>query len=191
MFTASGQIDSAAQEQYVESMSRQPVAGVAVWAHTGRGLRMSREQRGQILESWARGLRTPKMVIAGVGGAPGDRDPSSCIRSALAMAQDAADHGADAFLVYPPGNFGDATQREKLALEYHQQLAAMGIPLILFYLYEAAGGMNYSPELLRRLFALPEVVGIKLATLDSVMTYQNVANLIAREFPKTLLITGE
>jgi 4-hydroxy-tetrahydrodipicolinate synthase len=191
MFTADGQIDEATQERYVESMSGQPIAGVAVWAHTGRGLRMSREQRGQILEIWARGLRTKKMVIAGVGGSADDRDASSCIASALAMAQDAAEHGTDAFLVYPPRNFGDAAERERLALEYHQKLAALGIPLILFYLYEGAGGMNYSPDLLRQLFALPGVVGIKLATLDSVMTYQNVANLIAREFPKTLLITGE
>lgn len=191
MFNASGQIDGAAQERYVESMSRQPIAGVAVWAHTGRGLRMRREQRVQVLESWARGLKTKKLVIAGVGGAPDAHDPAAFTASALAMAQDAATHGADAFLVYPPRSFGDAANSDPLALEYHKQLAATGIPLILFHLYEAAGGMDYSPDLLRQLFALPEVVGIKLATLDSVMTYQNIANLLAREFPEKLLITGE
>lgn len=191
MFSASGQIDEPAQERYVESMARQPIGGVAVWAHTGRGLRMSREQRVQILESWARGLKTGKLVIAGVGGAPDAHDASAFTASALAMAQDAAEHGAHAFLVYPPRCFGDAAQSDRCALEYHKQLAAMGIPLILFHLYEAAGGMSYSPELLSQLFALPEVVGIKLATLDSVMTYQNIANLIALEFPDKLLITGE
>ena len=38
---------------------------------------------------------------------------------------------------------------------------------------------------------LPGVAGIKMATLDSVMTYQDVARLIGEEFPDTLLITGE
>jgi 4-hydroxy-tetrahydrodipicolinate synthase len=190
-FSASGQIDSKAQEQYVEFMAGQSIAGVAVWAHTGRGLRMNREQRAQILESWARGLKTKKAVIAGVGGAPDASDAATCTASALAMAQEAAEYGVDAFLVYPPQSFGEAAGRERLALEYHRQLAALGIPLILFYLYEAAGGMNYSPDLLRQLLALPEVVGIKLATLDSVMTYQSIANLMAQESPEKLLITGE
>jgi 4-hydroxy-tetrahydrodipicolinate synthase len=35
------------------------------------------------------------------------------------------------------------------------------------------------------------VAGIKMATLDSVMTFQYVARLIGEEFPETLLITGE
>ncbi|HLY60324.1 MAG TPA: dihydrodipicolinate synthase family protein [Terriglobia bacterium] len=191
MFNASGEIDRAAQERYVEFMSRQPIAGVAVWAHTGRGLRMSREQRLQILENWTGGLKPGKLVIAGVGGAPDSQDASTFAASALGMARDAATNGADAFLVYPPRSFGDAAHRDRLAFEYHHQLAALGIPIILFYLYEAAGGMDYSPDLLRWLLALPEVVGIKLATLDSVMTYQDIANLLAREFPLKLLITGE
>jgi 4-hydroxy-tetrahydrodipicolinate synthase len=44
---------------------------------------------------------------------------------------------------------------------------------------------------LRNLFALPEVIGIKLATLDSVMTFQDVASVIRKDFPQKLLITGE
>jgi 4-hydroxy-tetrahydrodipicolinate synthase len=39
--------------------------------------------------------------------------------------------------------------------------------------------------------SLPEVTGIKLATLDSVMTYQTVARLLNEEFPGKTLITGE
>src|SRR5205809_479090 len=83
---------------------------------------------------------------------------------------DAQAGGAHAFLVHPPSPFRRSPDLEALVLDYHQQLARLGAPLILFYLYEAAGGIAYSPELLRRLLALPQVVGIKLATLDSVMT---------------------
>ena len=38
-------IDTLAQERYARWMARQPVGGVAVWAHTGRGLRLSESQR--------------------------------------------------------------------------------------------------------------------------------------------------
>ena len=63
--TADGQIDSAAQGKYIAYMSRQPIAGVALWAHTGRGLLLSRDQRLQVLRAWAQGLGADKLIIAG------------------------------------------------------------------------------------------------------------------------------
>src|SRR5437762_14082051 len=107
------------------------------------------------------------------------------------MALDALACGAHAFLVHPPAPFSHSPYSDALVFDYHKQIARLGAPLILFYLYEAAGGIAYSPELLRRLLALPQVVGIKLATLDSVMTFQGVAKLVAGESPRKLLITGE
>jgi len=191
-FTASGQIDAAAQARYVAWMAKQPAAGVAVWAHTGRGLLLTREQRIEILQSWAQGLGADKVVVAGVGGSPQHaEDFSTYIASALEMARDALDHGAHAFLVQPPRLFHHVANNRDLLLTYHKEVASAGPPQFLFYLYEAAGGFPYSAEHLRELFALPEVVGIKLAALDSVMTFQKIANLVTREFPQKLIITGE
>ena len=191
-FTASGQIDAAAQARYVAWMAKQPAAGVAVWAHTGRGLLLTREQRIEILQSWAQGLGADKVVVAGVGGSPQHaEDLSAYIASALEMAHDALDHGAHAFLVHPPRLFHHVANNRDLLLTYHKEVASAGAPQFLFYLYEAAGGFPYSAEHLREIFALPEVVGIKLATLDSVMTFQKIANLVTREFPQKLVITGE
>ncbi len=65
------------------------------------------------------------------------------------------------------------------------------MPLVLFYLYEVAGGISYPPKLLEALLGLPEVLGIKVATLDSVMTFQDIARLIRDRAPDKLLITGE
>ena len=193
--TADGQIDFAAQENYIAYMRQQPIAGVAVWAHTGRGLHLSREQRLQVLQAWAQGLGPDKLIIAGVGGShTGTTTFSAYVDSALEMANDALQHGAHAFLTYAPSPLREIAgtgELEKLVVDYHWKLASLHAPIILFYLYEAAGGISYSPGLLRPLFALQEVVGIKLATLDSVVTYQDVANLIAEEYPEKILITGE
>ena len=193
--TSDGRIDSAAQEKYVAYMRQQPIVGVALWAHTGRGLHLSRDQRLQVLQAWSRGLGPDKLIIAGVGGAPASATTfSAYVDSALEMANDALQHGAHAFLTYAPSplrKIAAEGELDKLVVDYHWKLASLHAPLILFYLYEAAGGISYSPEVLRPLFTLPEVVGIKLATLDSVMTFQNVANLISEEFPEKVLITGE
>jgi 4-hydroxy-tetrahydrodipicolinate synthase len=192
LFKASGEIDAEAQQRYVAWMAQQPIAGIAVWAHTGRGLKLSRPQRIQVLKSWAEGLGEGKVVIAGVGGLPERaEDFSAYVASAVEMAGDALDNGADAFLIHPPRLFHHVANNRDLLKAYHQELAATGAPQFLFYLYEAAGGFAYTEEHLRELFALPAIAGIKLATLDSVMTFQKVANLMAREFPKQLLITGE
>jgi 4-hydroxy-tetrahydrodipicolinate synthase len=107
------------------------------------------------------------------------------------MASAAAEYGADALIVYPPSWLKHHEHRDALILEHHKHLAELGLPLILFYLYEAAGGVCYTTAVLDQLLALPNVIGIKMATLDSVMTYQDVARHVQSRHPDKLLITGE
>lgn len=85
----------------------------------------------------------------------------------------------------------ESSRRDAAIIEYHRELSALGVPLILFYLYEEAGGLAYSKEVLRELLGMPSVVGMKMAALDSVMTLQEVSSLFSSEFPGKLLITGE
>ena len=174
MFDREHRFHERAHEAYVSYMSSQPIAGVAVWAHTGRGLLLDDETAQRVMRQWR---QVDKPLIAGVGS--------------LAMAHAAADYGADAFLVYPPSSLRDHEQRDSLIVKHHEQLANVGLPLVLFYLYEAAGGVRYTKTVLDELLTLPNVIGIKMATLDSVMTYQDVASHIQARHPDKLLITGE
>lgn len=146
-------------------MARQPIAGVAVWAHTGRGPHLVDDQRRVVLEEWRAAL-PGKVIVAGANG------PT--------MARDAKRGGADALLAFPvPEN----------AIVYHDELS-QELPVIAFYLYEAAGGVDYDDETLHAILSLPAVIGIKVATLDSVMTFQRIA-AVMRDHPDKLLITGE
>jgi 4-hydroxy-tetrahydrodipicolinate synthase len=154
-----------AQRAYARSMARQPIAGVAVWAHTGRGPHLSAAQRGTVLTAWRAAL-PGKVIVAGA--------------SAVDMAREAKQGGADALLAFPRS--GDAAA-------YHAELARE-LPVIAFYLYEAAGGVPYDDATLHGILSLPGVIGIKVATLDSVMTFQRIAALM-RDHPDKLLITGE
>jgi 4-hydroxy-tetrahydrodipicolinate synthase len=154
-----------AQRAYARSMARQPIAGVAVWAHTGRGPHLSAAQRGTVLTAWRAAL-PGKVIVAGA--------------SAVEMAREAKQGGADALLAFPRS--GDA-------VAYHAELARE-LPAIAFYLYEAAGGVPYDDATLNGILSLPGVIGIKVATLDSVMTFQRIAALM-RDHPDKLLITGE
>jgi len=190
MFDREGRFHERAHEEYVAFMSSQPIAGAAVWAHTGRGLLIDDETARVVMEQWRRALAR-KPLIAGVGARSKDSNPRQATNATLSMAQAAAEYGADALLVYPPSWLRDHEQRDALIVEHHEQLAALGVPLVLFYLYEAAGGVCYTTEVLDELLALPNVTGIKMATLDSVMTYQDVARHLQAKQPDKLLITGE
>jgi 4-hydroxy-tetrahydrodipicolinate synthase len=176
MFDREGRFHERAHEAYVAFMSSQPVAGVAVWAHTGRGLLLDDETSRRVLQQWRQGI-ADKPLIVGAGS--------------LSMASAAADGGADALLAYPPTWLKQHEQRDSLIVEHHERLSSIGLPLILFYLYEAAGGVRYSATVLDELLSLPNVMGIKMATLDSVMTYQDISRQIQSRHPDKLLITGE
>ena len=160
-----GNLDDSAQRAYARWMAAQPVAGVAVWAHTGRGPHLSGEQRRSVLETWRDAL-SDRVIVAGA------RD--------ITMAIEARRGKADAILAFP---------QAADPVGYHQRLSRE-LPVIAFYLYEAAGGVPYDDETLHAILELPGVLGIKVATLDSVMTFQRVAAVL-RDHPSKLLITGE
>lgn len=154
-----------AQHTYAQWMATQPVAGVAVWAHTGRGPHLSAEQRGTVLAQWRAAL-PGKVIVAGA--------------NSVEMARAAKQGGADALLAFP---------RVDDPVAYHAALARE-LPVIAFYLYDAAGGVAYDDPTLHAILSLPGVVGIKVATLDSVMTFQRIAAVVG-EHTDALLITGE
>jgi 4-hydroxy-tetrahydrodipicolinate synthase len=158
-------LDTSAQHAYARWMATQPIAGVAVWAHTGRGPHLSPAQRREVLDIWREAL--PEGVL--VAGA---RD--------ISMAIEARRGKADALLAFP---------QAADPVGYHQRLSRE-LPVIAFYLYEAAGGVDYDDDTLHRILQLPHVIGIKVATLDSVMTFQRIAAVL-RAHPEKLLITGE
>lgn len=196
--TRDGRIHLQAQEAYARYLASQSIAGVAVWAHTGRGLHMDRSERMSVLETWRAALGESKLLVAGVGAIPdlrllGAAKIERWKQESLTMAADAVQGGADALLVFPPSILQElpAAERDQAIVDYHQALGKLGKPLILFYLYAEAGGIAYSAELLRVLLSLERSVGIKMATLDSVMTLQDVSTLMSEEFPEQLLITGE
>jgi len=180
--------------EYIVDM---PVSGVAVWAHTGRGLYLTEEERAEVLTHWREAL-PDRVIVAGAGcAAASDQNPvkndDEYMNRARTMAEHAKSLGADAILCYAPSRFRDRPYRERdeAIVAYHREISMAGLPLILFYLYEAAGGISYSPKVLSQLFHLPDVLGIKMATLDSVMTFQDIATTIKAEHPDKLLITGE
>ncbi len=162
---AGGTLQVAAQEAYAQRMAGEPIAGVAVWAHTGRGPHLSAEDRRAVITAWREAL-PGKLVIAGAHD--------------ITTAIDARRRHADALLIHP----------ERSDPVAHHDRLSRELPGIAFWLYEEAGGVAYGEDTLHRILELPTIIGIKVATLDSVMTFQRIAGLV-RQHPGKLLISGE
>ena len=186
--TADRRLALADLEGYASAIAAQPIGGVAAWVHTGRGPYLSIAERRRVLATFRAATTLP--IIAGVAPPTGaEGDP---VTEALAVADEAVAGGADALLVFPPRAYAGRPDRDEALLRLHERLAVhTGLPLILFILHAAAGGYAYPPALLRDLLALPNVAGVKIATLDSAMTCQDVTTLVRKEFPDRLAVTGE
>ena len=189
---ARGRLRHDAQAAYVRWMSNQAVGAVAVWAHTGRGLVLNEDRRGAVLDAWREGAAP---IVCGVGCPADERLPSSTtarthavIGATVRLAGQAKAGGAAAVMVHPPEALRDLPDLAVRTLDLHRAVAEVGLPVIAFYLYEAAGGVPYAPDTVRELLALERVIGIKVATLDSVVTFQELAAAVPAD---RLLITGE
>ncbi len=194
-FDARGRIDLAAQHRYVDWMRDQPAGGVAVWAHTGRGLKLDDAGRAAVLEAWRSGA--PALpVICGIGVPDAEALPSGAaaraervIARTVQMAEAARTGGAAGVLVYPPAAFARLPDADRRVVDLHAAVAAVGLPVMAFHLYPAASGLAYGPDLVRDILALDGVIGIKIATLNGVMEYQDLVPVVRAR--GALLVTGE
>lgn len=182
---AHGIVDRAALAGYAERIAAAPIGGVAVWAHTGRGLHLSGADRDAVLRTWREATTAP--IVAGAG--PPRSLPSPTLPEAadatVAMAVRAAELGADAAMVYPLAGL-----THEHAVRLHERVAAeSGLPVIAFYLHGEAGGYPYPPALVRALLELPGTAGLKTATLDRAIDCQDA--IAAGHGTGKLLITGE
>ena len=76
-----------------------------------------------------------------------------------------------------------------MPVRYHEAIAQVGLPLILFQLQPALAGLNFEPDTLRAMAAVDGVVAIKEASFDA-RRFVDTARLIA-ELPRPItLLTG-
>jgi len=71
-FSADGKVHEAAAASYMRYIAAQPLAGVAVWAHTGRGLKIDDETAENVLSGWRTNL-AGKLLIAALARAKTSR----------------------------------------------------------------------------------------------------------------------
>ncbi len=180
--TADGALDLVALRRYVNWLVDQGPVALAVNVDTGEGPHLTAPERCQTLETVVAAAAGRCAVVAGVGG------PATA--QAVANARNAQSAGADALLVFPIPAFLGQPLAPELPYRYHAAVAeAVDLPLILFQLQPALGGVLYSTEVLHRLFEIPSTVAIKEASFDA-MRFLRVKADLASASRRIALLTG-
>jgi 4-hydroxy-tetrahydrodipicolinate synthase len=157
--TADEQIDEPALRKYIRWVAGHGIKGVAVNADTGEGPWLYPEERARVIEIWAEELNGKVPIIAGLS--------ASFTHQAIALAKQAQKAGAEGLLVFPITAYLGQPCPFEIPFGYHKALAEeVGMPMVMFQIQPAMGGINYTDDMFAKLLEIPQIVAIKEASFD-------------------------
>ena len=176
---ADGSIDDDGLRSYISWVVDQRPVALAINVDTGEGPHLTHEEKVHVLEVVRDTTDTP--IIAGIAG------PSTA--AAVRQATEFKAAGADGFLVFPIPAYLSEPLNPRVPVAYHEAIAQVGLPLIIFQLQPALAGLNFEPDTLRAMAAVEGVVGIKEASFDA-RRFVDTARLL-EDLPRPItLLTG-
>lgn len=177
-----GELDLPALRRYAQWLAEQGPVALAVNVDTGEGPHLTVEEKRQTIETVADAVAGKCRVIGGVAG------PSTA--QGVANARAAQDAGSDALLIFPIPAFLGQPLNPEVPYRYHAAIAeAVDLPLILFQLQPALGGVLFTTEILHRLISIPSVTAIKEASFDA-MRFLQVKAALETASRKITFLTG-
>lgn len=180
--TNEGELDLPALKRYAQWLAEQGPVALAVNVDTGEGPHLTADEKRQTLETVAEAVAGKCKVVGGVAG------PSTAQGVANARAAQAA--GSDALLVFPIPAFLGQPLNPEVPYRYHAAIAeAVDLPLILFQLQPALGGVLFTTEILHRLITISSVTAIKEASFDA-MRFLQVKAALESASRKITFLTG-
>ncbi|MDP2872464.1 MAG: dihydrodipicolinate synthase family protein [Bacillota bacterium] len=180
--TEDARIDEPALRRYVGWLLEQDCHGLAINVDTGEGPHLWPEERIRVIQIVRDVVRGRVPVVAGLA--------ASFTEQAVRAAKEAERAGADGLLVFPIPVYRGRPLPAEIPYRYHKAIAeAVSIPLILFQLQDALGGVEFELDAMTRIFEIPRVVAIKEAAFDARKFLEVVRHL--RGLPRDIsILTG-
>jgi 4-hydroxy-tetrahydrodipicolinate synthase len=177
--TADHRIDEPALRSYIAWVAEQGPVALAINVDTGEGPHLTHDEKVRVIRIVREVTDLP--IVAGLAG------PST--EAAVRQATEFRDVGADGLLVFPIPAYLSEPLNPDVPVRYHEAIATVGLPMILFQLQPALGGVNFDTETLRRMAAVEGVVAIKEASFDA-RRFIDIVQLV-RELPRPItILTG-
>ena len=136
---ADGGIDEPALRSYIGWVAGQGPVALAINVDTGEGPHLTHDEKVRVLRIVREVTDLP--IVAGLAGPSTD--------AAVRQATDFKAAGADALLVFPIPAYLSEPLDARVPVGYHEAIAEVGLPMILFQLQPALAGLNFEPDTLR------------------------------------------
>lgn len=181
--TEDAQIDEPALRAYMRHVAGTTIHGVAINVDTGEAAHLSHEERVRVIEIVVDEIGDRLPVIAGL--------PAQFTDQACAFGRDYRAAGASALLVFPLSAFQGAPLNAEMVIRYHTAVGdRVGLPLVLFNLLPALGGVLLPAEIIGRLCSLAPVVAIKDASFDE-RTFVELVASVRQQRRSIAILTGD
>jgi 4-hydroxy-tetrahydrodipicolinate synthase len=181
--TEDAQIDEPTLRHYVRHVADTTIHGVAINVDTGEAAHLSHEERVRVIEIVVDEIGDRLPVIAGL--------PAQFTDQAVKFGRDYKAAGASALLVFPLSAFQGAPLDGEMVVRYHAAVGdKVGLPLIVFNLLPALGGVLLPAEIIGRLCSLAPVVAIKDASFEEKIFIELVA-VVRQQQRSIAILTGD
>lgn len=146
-------VDEGALERLVEWQVSEGVDGIVPCGTTGEASTLSYEEHERVIELAVKMAKGRVPIIAGTG--------SNSTNETVELTQAAKDLGADAALLVAP--YYNRPSQEGLYRHFTRVAESVDLPMVLYNI-PTRTGVNMLPDLVARLAAVPNIVGIKEAS---------------------------
>jgi 4-hydroxy-tetrahydrodipicolinate synthase len=181
-FTDDGDPDLPTYESFVMHLVESGVGGVCVNADSGEGMSLYPEERRQVTKSAVRAVEGRVPVVCGVF--------AGFTSEAQRRAEEAAEDGATALLVFPSIYFRGQSLNPEIVVNYYRAIhRASGLPLVAFQLLDDLGGVEYDTLTLIAIMSEPGVIAIKDASFDA-RKFRTTMNAIRSHVPDRSILSG-
>jgi 4-hydroxy-tetrahydrodipicolinate synthase len=180
--TEDARVDEPGLRRYIRHVADANPKALAINVDTGEGPHLWPKERLRVLEVVLDEVGDRIPVIAGLG--------AQFTEQAVALAREIKDVGAAGLLVFPIGTYQGTPLDPEVPVRYHAAIGdATGLPLILFQLQPALGGVNFEAEALDRMCRVAQVVAIKEASFDP-QRFVEVRAVVKAARPDCVYLTG-
>jgi 4-hydroxy-tetrahydrodipicolinate synthase len=177
-----GEIDWAALERYIDWIAAQKPAAIVMNMDASEVIALEDDEQRQVIRICGNAIAGRVPFLSGIG--------AGSTLAAARKAESFRDTGAEGFTVFPPfPTFSGSPVPEEMIVRYHRAIAdASDLPIICFQ-FPKGWGPDYTPEILRAIAEIPQLVAIKESSFDIGQTLQTIE--VARNLPAPIgVLTG-
>ena len=177
-----GDIDWPTLERYIDWIAAQQPAGIVMNVDASEVIALDDDEQMQVIRTCKRVVDGRVPLLSGI--------VSGSTRGAAAKAVQLREAGAEGLTVFPPfPTFSGAPVPSEMIVRYHRAIAqAADLPIICFQ-FPKGWGPDYTPEIVRAMAEIPQLVAIKESSFDVGQTLQTID--IARGLARPIgVLTG-